>query len=89
LKTEKQKLEPIPIPIFESGRDTLPSFKTKPKRKRIINSVPLFKTESLESESETDSSPMHSKYIHNVLRRKISHDHIFGVYQDEIMILLK
>jgi len=38
-----------------------------PKRKRIIGSVPLFKTEI---EPETDSSPTHSKYIHNVLRVK-------------------
>ena len=44
-----------------------PSFKTKPKRKRIIGSVPLFETES---ELETPS-PMHSKYIQNVLRRKV------------------
>ena len=36
LKTEKRKREPIPIPIIETG-DT--------KRKRIIDSVPLFKTE--------------------------------------------
>ena len=27
--------------------------------------------------------PMHSKYITNVLRRKISHDPTFGVYQDD------
>ena len=26
---------------------------------------------------------MHSKYIHNVLRRRLSHDPRFGVYQDE------
>jgi hypothetical protein len=26
---------------------------------------------------------MHSKYIHNVLRRKVSHDPTFGVYQDD------
>ena len=36
LKTEKRKLEPIPIPTIETG-DT--------KRKRIIGSVPFFKTE--------------------------------------------
>ena len=47
LKTEKPKREPIPIPIIETG-DT--------KRKRIIGSVPLFKTES---ESETDTLPAH------------------------------
>ena len=51
--------------MIENG-STKHSFKTKPKRKRIIVSVPLFKTEI---ESETDSSPTHSKYIHNVLTR--------------------
>ena len=55
------------------------SFKTKPKRKRIIGSVPLFK---MESKPETDVSPMHSEYIQNVLRRKMSQDHTYGVYQD-------
>jgi len=54
LKTEKQKREPIPI--RETG-SVEPSFKTKPKRKRIIGPVPLFK---MESESETDVSPKHS-----------------------------
>ena len=77
LKSEKQKREPIPIPIVET-KVTHPSFKTKPKRKRIIGSLPWFKTETLDSESETDSSPIHSKHI-NVLRCKVSHDHTFGV----------
>jgi len=79
LKTEKQKREPISIPIIETG-SIKPSFKTKPKRKGIIGSVPLFKTESV---SETDDSLTHSKYIHNVLTRKLSHDLTFGVYQDD------
>ena len=35
LKSEKQKREHIPISIAETGV-TQPSFKTKPKRKRII-----------------------------------------------------
>ena len=78
LKTEKQKREPIPIPIVEPA-STKPSLITKPKRKRIIRSVPLFKTEKLESESEIDSFP----YIQNVLKRKTSHDPTFGLYQDE------
>jgi len=26
---------------------------------------------------------VHSNYIHNVLRRRLSHDPTFGVYQDE------
>jgi len=78
LKTGKQKREPIPIPIIETG-SVEPSSK-KNKRKRIIGSVPLFKTES---ESETDVSPMHSEYIQNVLRRKVSHEPTFGVYQDD------
>lgn len=83
LKTEKRKREPIPIPIVETG-ESKPSFTTKPKRKRIIGSVPLFKTErSADSESESDSLPINSKYINNVLRRKSSHDSTFGVYQDD------
>jgi hypothetical protein len=60
------------------------SFTTKPKRKRIIGSVPLFKEDGLaESESENDSVSVHSKYIDNVLNRKGSHDSTFGVYQDD------
>jgi len=55
LKTEKQKREPITTPIIETGNAT-PTFKTKPKRKRTIGLLPLFKSES---ESETDVSPMH------------------------------
>ena len=42
--------------------------------------MPQFKTES---ESETDTSPTHSMYIHNVLTRKITHDPNFGVYHDD------
>ena len=45
MKTEKQKREPIPIPIIGAG-STKPYFKAKPKMKHIIGSVPLFKTES-------------------------------------------
>ena len=56
-----------------------PILNREPKRKIIIGSVPLFKN----SESETDDSPMHAKYIHNVLNRKVSHDLNFGVYQDD------
>ena len=70
LKNEKQKRESIPIPIIETG-STKPIFKTKHKQKRIIGSVPLFKTET---EPETEDSPTHSKYIHNVLNRKVTHD---------------
>ena len=40
----------------------------------------LFKTES---ESEPDTSPTHSKYIHSASTCKVSHDHTFGVYQDD------
>ena len=82
LKNEKQNREPIPIPIAEPA-STKTSFITKPKRKRIIGSVPLFETESLESESEIDSLPLHSSYIQNLLKRKTSHDPTFGVYQDD------
>jgi len=42
--------------------------------------VPLFKTGS---ESETDVSPVPSEYIQNVLRRKVTNDPTFGVYQDD------
>jgi len=69
-KTEKQKREPIPIPIIETG-STKPSFKTNPKWKRLIGSLSLYKKES---ESETDTTPTHSKYINNVLTRILSHD---------------
>jgi len=78
-KSGKQKREPISIPIIETGSN-IPSFKPKPIRKLIIGSVPLFKTES---ESETDALPTNSKYIHNLLTRKVSHDPTFGVYQDD------
>ena len=67
LKTEKLKREPIPIPIIETTR----------KR------GPFNKAEKLEPELETNSQPVHSKYTHNVMRRKLSHDPTFGVYQDE------
>ena len=88
LKTEKRKREPIPIPIVETGGtpDSKPNYQTKKQRKRIIGSAPVFKSETAQSGSETDvsdASPMHSKYIHSVLRRKVSHDPTFGVYQDD------
>ena len=73
---------PIPIPIVET-KVTHSSFKTKPKRERITGSLPWFKTETLDSESETNSLPIHSEYINNLLKRKVSHDRTFGVYQDE------
>jgi hypothetical protein len=93
LKTEKRKRDPITIPIVETGGtlDSTPSFKTKAKRKRIIGSAPVFKTESTESETDTESSVswVHSKYIQGVLRRKVSHNHTFGVYQDDTNGFLK
>ena len=58
-----------------------------PVLKQSLNgNVPLFKTET---ESETDSSPPHSKYIHYVLTRKVSHDPTFGVYEDDTNGLFK
>jgi len=48
LKSENRKREPNPIPIIEPCGT---------KRKRLIGSVPLFKTEMLDSESETESLP--------------------------------
>ena len=47
----------------------------------------MFKSETAQSESETDisdASHMHSKYIHSALRRKVSHDPTVGVYQDDL-----
>ena len=76
LKSEKQKREPISIPILET-KVTHPDFKTKPKRERITGSLPWFKREALDSESETDSLPIHSEYINEVLKRKVSHDRTF------------
>jgi len=67
LKTEKLKQKTIPIPIVEATR----------------KSGPFIKAEKLESELETHSQPVLSKYIHNVLRPKLSHDPNFGVYQDD------
>ena len=43
--------------------------------------MPLFKTRF---ESESDTLPTHSKYIQDVLTRKVSHDPKFGDYQDDI-----
>jgi hypothetical protein len=63
--------------------ETKPSFKTKRQRKRIVCSVPVFKTETAQSESETDVSDVSPEDIHSVLRRKASHDPTFGVYQDD------
>jgi hypothetical protein len=76
METEKQKREPISIPIIETKS-------SKPKRRRIIGSAPMFKTEEFESGSESDSGSVHSKYIHNILRRKAPHDPTFGVYEDD------
>jgi hypothetical protein len=42
----------------------------------------VFRTETLRSESETDPSPVNSKYIQNVFRRKVPRDHTFGEYHD-------
>jgi len=38
----------------------------------------------MESESESVISPLHSEYISNVFKRKVSNDPTFGVYQDNI-----
>ena len=46
----------------------------------------LFKTET---ETETDDSLTHSKYIHDVLTRKVSHDCNFGVYQNDTDVSFK
>jgi len=44
--------------------------------------MPVFKTETLQSESVSDASSVNSKNIQNAFRRKLSHDHTFGVYHD-------
>jgi hypothetical protein len=88
LKTEKRKREPIPIPIVETG-GTKPSFATKLKCKRINGSVPLFETESLVSESETGSLPMHSKYINNASKRKVAHHSNVLCIKTLLTVLLK
>jgi hypothetical protein len=49
----------------------------------------MFKMEELESEWETDSLPVHSNYIHSVLRRKAPHDPAFGFYQDDNNVSFK
>lgn len=60
-----------------------PYLKTE-KLKREPIPIPIIETtRKREPELETNSQPVHSNYIHNVLRRKLSHDPTFGVYQDE------
>jgi len=65
-----------------------PYLKTE-KLKREPIPIPIIETTrksgpfKLESELETNSQPVHSKYILNVLRRKLSHNPTFGVYQNE------
>jgi hypothetical protein len=59
------------------------------KLKREPIPIPIIETTrkrgpfKLEHELETNSQPVHSNYIHNVLRRRLSHDPTFGVYQNE------
>jgi hypothetical protein len=67
LKTEKLNREPIAIPITVTTRKT----------------GPFLKAEKPESEIETGFQPVHSKYIHNVLKSKLTHDPTFGVYQSD------
>jgi hypothetical protein len=87
LKNGETKRDPIAIPIVETGgtRYSKPSFKTKAKRKCIKGTAPVSKTESTESETDTESSvsPVNSKYMQGVLKCKLTHDHTFGVYQDD------
>jgi hypothetical protein len=67
LRTERLNREPIAVPIIETTRKTGPFIKAKKP----------------ESEIQTGFQPVHSKYIHNVLKRKLTHDPTFGVYQDD------
>jgi hypothetical protein len=57
---------------------TIEKLKREPIPIRIIET-----THKREPELETNSQPVHSNYIHNVLRRKLWHDPTFRVYQDE------
>ena len=65
-----------------------PYLKTE-KLKRELISIPIIENTrkrgpfKLQSELETNSQSVHSKYIHNVFRRKLSHDPTFGVYQSD------
>jgi hypothetical protein len=79
LKTETQMRETVPFPIIETG-STKSNLKTKPKLKRIIGSLPVFK-------SETDISPMPTQYIQNGFRRNVSFDPMFSV-NEMIMTVL-
>lgn len=84
-KTEKQKHEPIPIRIDEIGitPDCKPRFETKARRKDVIGSAPVLRTQTTDTESENDEGiPVPSKYTEDVLKRKLSQDPTFGVYQD-------
>jgi hypothetical protein len=45
--------------------------------------VPMCKTKSLESESETISSPMHPRHINNIVKLVIWPDRNFCVCQDD------
>jgi hypothetical protein len=88
LKTEKLKREPIPIPIIETGGTPQNKlrFKIKPKRRRAVGSTPTFHTETVDTEPETvagRASPVNSKYIQDVLKRRKSHGPAFGIYQDD------
>ena len=94
LKTEKRKIEPIPIPIVESRAtpESKPIFQNKRQHRRIIGWAPVFKSETAQSGSEKDvgdASPMHSKYIHSVQRRKVSLHPTFGVFQEDTDGILK
>jgi hypothetical protein len=60
-----------------------PYFKTE-KLKRQPIPIPIIETtRKRDPELETNSQIVRSNYIHNVLRRKLSHDSTLGLYQDE------
>jgi hypothetical protein len=67
LRTERLNREPIAVPIVETTRKT----------------SPFIKAEKPESEMQTGFQPVHSKYIQNVLKRKLMHDPTIGLYQDD------
>jgi hypothetical protein len=67
VRTLKVNREPIAVPIIETTRKT----------------GPFIKAEKPESEIQNGFHPVHSKYIQNVLKHKLTHDPTFGVYQDD------
>jgi hypothetical protein len=87
LRSEKKKREHIPVLVVESGATPkkLPRNKIK-KNRRIVSSLPVFKTESFESGAPTmpseeteHSHTTQPHYMEWVIDRGDTHDPTFGV----------